>query len=809
MAEQRVKTRVQSKHDIEANWNNASFAPLAGEIIIYDKDADHDKQRVKVGDGETPLGDLPFIVDKEATDAILNTTIVGASVSGKVVTFTRANGTTFTITTQDTNDNNKVLNTKNNTTKAYITGTTSNATNTGNQIFNSNIYFDSATENSTTVNRVVADRFVGLATKATADAGGNTINTTYETKADAASKLATANNNLANVTANMNKEAHLTWGGKNHVASFGPIDAAMIPDLGANRLAFFPKEKVVLEYSRNGGSTWTTKNSDSLKKGLFGNGGEFYIGDHNSAGVDKSNYLCRVTITTTDTLYTILNKFAILVSTQGSSGSYCTIEARTKANQDSNTNTWTKFVDKASVEGWSGWNIINISGLTTHGNTTSHYSQIRLTFGVGTHASTSQHAGLIVMRIMGFGGVGWSTHSKMSKTGHLYSYDDDQNATFPAKVTATQFVGPLQGNAATATSATSATKATNDGNGNNIVNTYATKTALAIEAEPKHVLTGSLAERCSPVSLTLSELTANASNIALKVLPVQDTLDGNGYLWKLEPSSANALTIPPQDFFNRYWDSYTSTLSNDVNYAWLGTKGFELDTENVWHSKLACYPSTFQGTTSGTLEKTSNGDDTYFMYGMFYSSSANTVYLCRMGCFYSVSPGSRMSFYFDSDLGTLYIEGPDHGSSKLDKKQMYTHLPEDLYLFTIGYYSDDVVDYASTLELKTSCNIYDFNYTLLNLNGVPVNSSGILETAGTHLIRFPERGSVGGIVGITTGTAVSYELSYLHESGPETALQFVKECDTKNFTSEFNKMISSGRADPDSNTPGLLYFKYL
>ena len=33
-------------------------------------------------------------------------------------------------------------------------------------------------------------------------------------------------------------EAYLTWGGKNFSASYGPIDAAMINELGANRFAF-------------------------------------------------------------------------------------------------------------------------------------------------------------------------------------------------------------------------------------------------------------------------------------------------------------------------------------------------------------------------------------------------------------------------------------------------------------------------------------------------------------------------------------------------------------------------------------------
>lgn len=31
----------------------------------------------------------------------------------------------------------------------------------------------------------------------------------------------------------------------------------------------------------------------------------------------------------------------------------------------------------------------------------------------------------------------------MARDGHLYSYDNSQNATFPAKVTATEFIGAI------------------------------------------------------------------------------------------------------------------------------------------------------------------------------------------------------------------------------------------------------------------------------------------------------------------------------------------------------------------------------
>lgn len=69
-----IKTRIQNKHDIEANWLQAeNFKPLAGEIIIYDPDSTHSVPRVKIGDGNSLLKDLYFI-DKEIAAHMLNTT---------------------------------------------------------------------------------------------------------------------------------------------------------------------------------------------------------------------------------------------------------------------------------------------------------------------------------------------------------------------------------------------------------------------------------------------------------------------------------------------------------------------------------------------------------------------------------------------------------------------------------------------------------------------------------------------------------------------------------------------------------------
>ena len=63
-----IKTRIQSKSDIETNWNklgpkngSAGFIPLNGEIIVYAPDDTHTYSRLKIGDGQTNIVDLPFI----------------------------------------------------------------------------------------------------------------------------------------------------------------------------------------------------------------------------------------------------------------------------------------------------------------------------------------------------------------------------------------------------------------------------------------------------------------------------------------------------------------------------------------------------------------------------------------------------------------------------------------------------------------------------------------------------------------------------------------------------------------------------
>lgn len=242
------------------------------------------------------------------------------------------------------------------------------------------------------------------------------------------------------VNKNEQYEANLKWGGKNFTSSYGPIDAAMIPELGANRFAFGNPKGITIEYSNDAGKTWKDYGANDLQKlRLTSIGDAFTIGKVKSS--TPSNDMLRITFDTTSnngiSCYTILNKFVIYISSSGSQGCYCTIQGAIYNTQ----NTFEDIATKVSIAGWTGYNVINTKSINTSSGSRQpdRYSKIRFIFGCSN--TDENGTGLQIISIYAFGGVGWATPSNMAANGHLYSYDYNQNARFPANVTATNFIG--------------------------------------------------------------------------------------------------------------------------------------------------------------------------------------------------------------------------------------------------------------------------------------------------------------------------------------------------------------------------------
>ena len=236
-------------------------------------------------------------------------------------------------------------------------------------------------------------------------------------------------------------ESFLEWGGTNLTnGNVSPVDAALISELGANRLAFAPAAGITVEYSRDSGTTWVDYGATNEEKlGLTANGTSLRCGGRDVVGPPDAKRMLRITFSSVAAqVYTIFHKFAIYIGTSGSSGSYVTLRCRTHANVKNNVDTWTTFVDKQHIAGNGGWNIIN-TNFITYSYADSQYEEFQFIFGY-TGIQYSDDKGLIVRRILGFGGAGWMTPSNMAATGHLYSYDTNQNATFPASVKAYRFM---------------------------------------------------------------------------------------------------------------------------------------------------------------------------------------------------------------------------------------------------------------------------------------------------------------------------------------------------------------------------------
>lgn len=261
------------------------------------------------------------------------------------------------------------------------------------------------------------------------------------------------------------KEANLEWGGRSLTSSIAPVSMSISAEHSANRIAFLDPAAIDIEYTTNGGSTWTDSGYNDSEKTWLCTGTQFIAIGQSRTGYSAStalttNHWTRVTLTgqngTTQYVYTDPKKLLVNMSTALTVD--CLIEYKTGASGAE----WKTFGTYA-VAGWSGWNDIPLI-LGTFGGGTSQTSNnwyLRFTFKVTSTRTDNYkgYSGIYGLRL--FGTNNWGSASSnygkgpMSSTGHLYSFDANANAVFPAKVTASGgFRGDVTGNADSATNAT-------------------------------------------------------------------------------------------------------------------------------------------------------------------------------------------------------------------------------------------------------------------------------------------------------------------------------------------------------------------
>lgn len=233
----------------------------------------------------------------------------------------------------------------------------------------------------------------------------------------------------------------ILWGGKNLSGEVSPTDAAMVSVIGGNKFALCKPQGITVEYTNDGGATWVNYDATEETKINLISGistvGLYYGKKTESSQIVTADDMLRITVNAwTCGVYTSLRKILIEFATSGSTNDLVKIESATIGDQETFT-----VVGIYNVSGNSGWNSIpysnNFGAYSL--NQTSNVGVLRFTFSTST--ASSYQGRPYVQNLVLNGITNYVNPSKLSATGHLYSYDYQQNATFPANVTANKFIG--------------------------------------------------------------------------------------------------------------------------------------------------------------------------------------------------------------------------------------------------------------------------------------------------------------------------------------------------------------------------------
>lgn len=229
-------------------------------------------------------------------------------------------------------------------------------------------------------------------------------------------------------------EEHLDWGGPARRGSISPVGAALSAEHSANRLALINPNALTLEYSSDGGTTWTPYSyTGSDKTKICTTDLRLNIGrPDNTTNLVANKSKTRITITAEDGtheyIYTNMRKMLVNVST--ATDISMLVETRTGTNYKNN-GAWSS-VGTYQLAGWSGWNDIPMgTSLGGYVNQLQNNWQMRLTFSCPTVSSDAPKEGAI-LGIRLFGESCWVPASNLAKTGNIYTYDMGGNVSFPA-----------------------------------------------------------------------------------------------------------------------------------------------------------------------------------------------------------------------------------------------------------------------------------------------------------------------------------------------------------------------------------------
>ena len=219
-----------------------------------------------------------------------------------------------------------------------------------------------------------------------------------------------------------------------------PMSRALVSTAASNKTFGLPASSITIEYSTDGGSTWTDYGAtDTEKISLFSELRTFTprLGKASTTAANQTNCQLRVTITPTDGRYVAVDSVYVWGSTNGNTW-YMDLDASTVADKDTFTNIFTGH----KLEGWSGNNIKYFTGFLLDGRssgTASNKYKLRLTFRQTAIRTSGNYGAPTVYDIRFYGDAFHVTPQgaaaqNIIKSNHIYSWDASFNTVFPRRI---------------------------------------------------------------------------------------------------------------------------------------------------------------------------------------------------------------------------------------------------------------------------------------------------------------------------------------------------------------------------------------
>jgi hypothetical protein len=223
----------------------------------------------------------------------------------------------------------------------------------------------------------------------------------------------------------------------------GSVDRFGLAETRACKTAFMPPEAITIEYTTDGGATWIDYGaSDAAKKELVAcrYSGSFKYGGPSCTTVTNKIGL-RITLNPTDR-YCYVDMAYLWVNSVAHT---CMVSLERSTIGNKTTFTPVNNGKQYQITGWSGGNMLYFPGSTFGGGSTQYSNTYayRFTFlCTGINSDWLKSVPSIVDLRM-YGTSTWIAPNNMMKTDHLYYWDSNKNATFPAAVTAPDFYGRI------------------------------------------------------------------------------------------------------------------------------------------------------------------------------------------------------------------------------------------------------------------------------------------------------------------------------------------------------------------------------